>query len=238
MGHFHAGRLHPFSSVLDLLRFDPIPLASRLRYGAGIFYCSRLTDWRRLDRLAAAGWLTRLLGRRAYEVTWGPLLSRKFGRVHDRISAAWVWHRVHRVARSRRSPFHSERLGHLEGGTMVLVTALEEELRRRGVVLRPSTPIERILVEGGRATGLRTAGGETLRFDRIVAAVPLPLFLRMAGDLPADYRRRLERIEFLGVVCVTLRLRRPLTENFWLNVSDAAGARLPARSNTPTSTRR
>ena len=220
MGHFHGGRLYPFSSALDLLRFDAMPLAARLRYGAGLFYCSRLTEWRRLDRVAAADWLIRLLGRRAYEVTWYPLLSRKFGRRYDRISAAWVWHRVHRVARSRRSPFHQERLGYLEGGTTVLVTALEQELRRRGVVLRPSTPVERILVEGGRATGLRTVAGETVRFDRIVAAVPLPLFLRMAGDLPADYRRRLERIEFLGVVCATLRLRRPLTENFWLNSSD------------------
>jgi protoporphyrinogen oxidase len=219
MGFFYQGRLYPFSSARDLLAFDGISLAGRLRYGAAVFYLSHLRNWRRLDPLAAEPWLLRLLGREAYMATWYPLLKVKFDRHHDRISAAWVWHRVRRVARSRKSPFHRERLGHLRGGTETLVDALEADLRRRGVELRTATPVERILIEDGRAAGLLVDGARH-EFDAVVAAVPLPHFLRLAPDLPAAYRDALGGIEFLGVACVVLRLARPLTGNFWLNVND------------------
>lgn len=220
MGFFHQGRLYPWSSAKDLLAFDGMSLPARLRYGAGLFYCSKLSSWRRLDGVAAEPWLRRLIGDEAYDATWDPLLNLKFDHHADRISAAWVWHRVRRVARSRRTMLSQERLGYLAGGTEQLVEALEAELRRHRVTLRPSTPIERILIEGGRATGLSTAGGEVHRFDRVVVAVPLPHFVRMAPDLPEDYRRRLAATDFLGVRCVTLLLSEPLTRYFWLNVHD------------------
>ena len=220
MGFYYRGRLYPWSSVGDLLAFGGLSLAGRLRYGATAFYCSHLSSWRRLDRLAAEPWLIRLLGRRAYLATWYPLLHVKFNQHHDQISAAWVWHRIHRVARSRKTPFHRERLGYLEGGTETLVAALEAELRARGVALHTATPVRRILVEGGKAVGLATGDGRRFDFDRVVSAVPLPHFLQMAPDLPEGYRTSLAGIEFLGVLCVTLHLSRPLSDNFWLNVND------------------
>lgn len=220
MGFFCRQRLYPFNSVRDLLRFDPLSFFDRLRYGLFALYCSRLERWRRLDGLAAEPWLIGRLGRKAYLATWYPLLSVKFHRLHDQISAAWVWHRVHRVARSRKTPLHRERMGHLEGGTDTLIDALVADLERRGVALRPGCAVERIVIEGGRATGVETAGGERLAFDQVVAAVPLPLFLRLAPGLPEEYRRGLEAIDFLGVVCVILRLKRSLTPSFWLNVDD------------------
>jgi protoporphyrinogen oxidase len=220
MGFFYHGRMYPFSSVADLLRFDGISLLGRLRYGLLALRCSLSEDWRALDAVPAESWLIGALGEEAYRATWYPLLRVKFDRFHDQIAAAWVWHRVHRVARSRRTPLHRERLGFLAGGTDTLVTALEARLRERGVCLRPGTPVRRIVIEGGRARGIETADGSRLDFDAVVSAVPLPHFLRLAPDLPADYRATLGAIDFIGVICVTLRLRNRLSENFWLNVND------------------
>jgi len=152
--------------------------------------------------------------------TWHPLLKVKFDRYHDRISAAWVWHRIHRVGRSRKTPLHRERLGYLEGGTDTLVHAVEARLEERGVRLLAGTPVARIAIEGGRARGVETADGELWPFDAVVSAVPLPHFVRLAPDLPEAYRAALAGIEFIGVVCVVLRLRHPISESFWLNVND------------------
>jgi hypothetical protein len=58
--------------------------------------------------------------------TWLPLLEGKFADAHPTISAAWIRHRIHSVARSRTTPLHRERLGHLAGGTDVLFAAQEE----------------------------------------------------------------------------------------------------------------
>jgi hypothetical protein len=47
-------------------------------------------------------------------VIWHPLLKVKFGDCHDQISAAWIWHRIWRVATSRRSMLEREVFGCLE----------------------------------------------------------------------------------------------------------------------------
>lgn len=220
MGFFCAGRLYRFSSALDLLRFDGLSVLGRLRYGLAMFYFSLIRNWHRLDNKKAEPWLISLLGSEVYKTTWYPLLSVKFPEIHQEISAAWVWHRVHRVASSRRSLFHKEKLGHLEGGTQILVDTLEARLLSAGVEVYCGTPVQRILIDDGRAVGLETAKGEQHHFDYVVSAVPLPLFLRMTLDLPASYRDRLSSIDFIGVVCIVLRLKRRLTENFWTNVHD------------------
>lgn len=220
MGFFYRGRLYPFSSAGDLLRFDGISLLGRLRYGLLALRCSLIERWQPLDAMGAERWLKKTLGDQAYLATWYPLLRVKFDRFHDRISAAWVWHRVHRVARSRRTPFHQERLGFLVAGTDSLVTALEAGLRDRGVRLYAGKAVQRILIDGRTVKGIETADGTRWPFDAVVSAVPLPHFVRMAPDLPADYRAALAAIDFIGVICVALRLRHPLTENFWVNIND------------------
>lgn len=221
MGFFLHGTLYPMTTALDLLRVDQLPVTGRLRYGLHALYCSLRRSWRGLDRIAAERWLRRWLGPATYQATWFPLLDGKFDESRAAISAAWVWHRIHRVARSRRTPLHRERLGHLAGGTEVLFEAIVRECRARGVAFHPGTSVERIVVAGGRAVGLRTADGRQWPFDRVVSAVPLPLFLRMTPDLPEDYRERLAGIRFIGVVCVVLRLRESFSEYFWLNINDA-----------------
>ncbi len=221
MGFFYDDELYPFSSALDLLRFGGISFRDRLRYGLTTLYFSLIDDWRRLDLKRAEPWLISLLGREGYDATWYPLLAVKFPRVHHQISAAWVWHRVHRVAKSRKSLFHQERLGFLKGGTQTLINAFESRLRETGTEVATETPVRKILLEGNRAVGLETAAGEVRRFDYVVSAVPLPVFLRMApGGVHPDYFERLRTIGFIGVVCIVMRLKRPLTENFWTNVNN------------------
>ena len=152
--------------------------------------------------------------------TWYPLLAIKFPDAHHDISGAWAWHRVWRLAKSRKTLLHKERLGYLEGGTQTLIDALEGSLQKAGTELRRNAPVRQILFEDGRAVGLETLDGETHRCDYVVSAVPLPIFLRMTPELPGDYRNQLEAIDFIGVVCIILRLERPLTQNFWTNVND------------------
>jgi phytoene desaturase len=54
------------------------------------------------------------------------------------------------------------------GGTGVLVQGLVDLLAERGVPLRCNTEVRRIVVEGGRATGVELAGGERLHADIVV----------------------------------------------------------------------
>lgn len=220
MGFFYDDKMYPFSSPLDLLQCKALSPLGRLRYGALAARCALISDWRRLDDVSAKDWLIDLLGLEVYRITWRPLLEVKFHEFHDKISAAWVWHRIHRVARSRGGPFRKERLGYLQGGTDTLVNALISKSEQAGARLRTNAPVKRIIHEGYRCSGIETQDGETHLFDHVVSAVPLPHFLRMLGGGPEDYLAQLAAIEFIGVLCVTLRLTRSVSDNYWLNVND------------------
>jgi len=65
----------------------------------------------------------------------------------------------------------------------------------RGVAIRTSAPVDRIVVEHQRATGVALANGEVVRARRVVANVnPKLLFTRLVArdDLPADFRSRID----------------------------------------------
>jgi phytoene desaturase len=55
------------------------------------------------------------------------------------------------------------------GGTGALVTGLVKLLEGQGGVLRLNARVERIFVEGGRATGVRLESGEVVRADAVIS---------------------------------------------------------------------
>jgi len=215
-GFHHDGRTYSFSTALDLLRFSPLSWTARLRFGLLALESMARRDWTPLDRIAAKPWLVRRLGQRAYDVVWDPLLALKFGEDAERVSAAWIWHRIHRVGRSRG------RLGYLEGGTSLLLDRLTAELERAGVAIYAGRPVARLLADGGRVWGLELADGAAHPCDRVVSTLPLAALAELlppeSGELAATYRA----VRYLGVACVSLKLRKRATRYFWLNVHDAA----------------
>lgn len=215
-GFFHEGRAYGFSTPLDLLRFSPIPFTQRLRFGLFALEARMRTEWRQLDELAARPWLIDRIGQQAYETIWQPLLALKFGERLDAISAAWVWHRLHRVARSKG------RMGYLEGGTGLLLDTLERRLRERGVALHPNTPVVRICDTGGAVRGLELADGSVFECNHVISTVPLPVLADLLPEGWRGYAAALRRIHYVGVVCVVFKLARNVTRNFWLNINDRA----------------
>jgi protoporphyrinogen oxidase len=218
---FYNGRLYRFGSPFDLLRFTPVPVVQRIRFGLNVIVSRYAKEWRKLDGVPAKAWLIRQVGEQAYTVIWDPLLRVKFGEHHDQVSAAWIWHRIHRVANSRRRLWEHEQFGYLELGSETVIDALAQRLRRMpNVDLRTRVRVEHAQTENGQVTGLRLADGAVIACDSVISTVALPVLLKIAPDLPDDYRRRLGEIDYLGVVCGLLRLRRPITDSFWVNVND------------------
>ena len=70
------------------------------------------------------------------------------------------------------------------GGGAKLVEALTALIRGHGGVLEAGRDVEQVLVEDGSATGVRLAGGETIRADRAVIAnvTPTQLYGRLLPD--------------------------------------------------------
>ena len=79
------------------------------------------------------------------------------------------------------------------GGSAAVAAALVRGLERHGGRLRTGAPVEQVLVEGGRATGVRLAGGELIGARQGVIANTSPWDLPnllQPGDVPERWRRR------------------------------------------------
>ena len=68
------------------------------------------------------------------------------------------------------------------GGSRALRDGFAEAVRRRGGELERSRPVERILVEGGRACGVRTRDGEEVRAGVVVSNVDATVTYRDGSE--------------------------------------------------------
>jgi protoporphyrinogen oxidase len=218
MAVFRDERLYPFGDPLSLLRFSPLSPKSRLRYGLHVLSARSRTEWKDLENVSAREWLLAGAGEEAYRVVWEPLLRQKFAEETDRISAAWIWSRIHRLA-SSRSRLFQEWLGFLDGGSDTFIDALVGAIAAKGGRIHCRSPVEKLYLEGSRVVGARVSGGDHAA-DALVSTIPLSFLLRIAPDLPEDYRRQAVDLPNVGVRCIVLKLTRPLTPYFWINVND------------------
>lgn len=218
MGFYFNGKLHDWGHPFALLKFPGLSLLQKFRYGLQVMKVKGVSDWRALDKVSSTQWLKEGIGDAAYDVLWKPLFHFKFYEFQDSLSAAWLGTRIKRVALSRKSLFE-ERMGYLEGGSEVLLDVVAARIREMGGEIVLNAAVEEVAIEGSCIHGVRV-GGELERFDQVVSTIPLPYLTRMLPGLPADEAAKVAAIRNVGVVCVLLKLRKPFSHNFWMNIND------------------
>lgn len=221
MGYWYLGRLQPWGNPFALLRFKGLDLLSKLRYGAHVFLATKRSDWRSLDEIEATAWIKRWVGQQAYDVLWRRLFEYKFYRYGENLSAAWIWSRIRRIGRSRYNLLH-EKLGHLEGGSSTLLKALQQRIIDLGGEIRLRSPAAEVCIENGQLTGVRLANGEYHQFQKIASTIPLPFVADLMPALPPNLLAAYRALKNVAVVCVIVKLRRSVSENFWVNINDPA----------------
>ena len=226
-GMLAEGRVYRFTTAGDLLRFNRVSLLTRLRLGLTALWLRRVSDWRRYEGLKAKDWITSKVGEQGYERVWGPLLRAKFGRHAPEIAMVWFWGKIYlRFASRPGGPLAREQLGYLRGSFGRMVDALAEAIRARGGGIETGRPVQRVLSEGGRVRGVELAPAEDgaaperLEAEVVIATVHSELFPRIAPELPEGYRALLEQVEYQWATVLVLALDRPLSEIYWLTITD------------------
>lgn len=219
-GFYSKGGLHSMSSTLEFLRFKPLNLWDKFRLGMGIIYSSKIAGGKSLERVYAKQWLIRVFGKRNYEKLWDPLLRSKFGSERSHSSASLIWATIKRYYGTRQGSSKKEKMGYVHQGYNSILRQIEVSiLEKDGTFVKGR---EAVAIEPLRNGNVRVAlqNGEFRDFDKVIATIPNPAIERLLPEMPENFRNKLRGVKYLSLVCLTILLKRPLSDFYVLNLTD------------------
>jgi protoporphyrinogen oxidase len=217
-GYYVDQRFHSLSTGIEFLRFPELSLWGKFRLALTILYCSRISDWRRLEHVTVEDFLVRYSGRRTFEKFWKPLLLAKLGENYRRVSAVFIWTYVKRLFSARNAASQKEQMGYVSGGYRTVFERLLELIARSGGMVR--TGIEVQAVRPHSPAGIEiVANDQTEVFDKVIFTGPVDALRKVADQRLVEVPPKGD-IEYLGVICMALVTRTSLVPYYILNIAD------------------
>lgn len=219
-GFYTDGRMYSMSNSLEFLSFPPLRMIDKFRLGGTIFYASKLTDWEALEKIYVADWLRRLSGNRTFEKIWLPLLRAKLGESYKQTSASFIWATIQRMYAARRSGLKKEMFGYVRGGYARIFDRFVEVLEEKGVTIKLGHRAEKVKKEDG-VFHVSFENGHEDTFERVVLTTAAPIATKLCDDLTHEERTKLNNIEYLGIVCPSVLLKKPLSPYYVTNITES-----------------
>ncbi|OIP87302.1 hypothetical protein CO009_03215 [Candidatus Shapirobacteria bacterium CG_4_8_14_3_um_filter_35_11] len=120
---------YPFMGAIDLLKFKPLDIFSKIRLGLVKIWLQKDNNWQKYENELAYVWMKKWCGEKAYKVIWEPLLRGKFHDKYKEVSMAWLWARIHTRG-------NSNKLGYFEGGFRIITDEISKRiLKNKGKIL-------------------------------------------------------------------------------------------------------
>jgi protoporphyrinogen oxidase len=219
-GFFHGGRLIEMTTTADFARFPALNVLDRARLAWTIGYCGLNTSWQRFDNEPVSRFLRRHGGERLFTSIWEPLLIAKLGKEYDRFAASFIWATITRMLSARKQKDRSEQLGFVRGRYGKVFAALRKAIEAAGGEVRVCSAVTSIQRDPAVASGWNVlADGKVLPSSGIVICTPAPVAATWLKDAAPDIARMLA-VDYLGVVCEVLLLKRSITPYYVLNLTD------------------
>jgi protoporphyrinogen oxidase len=211
--------LRSVSDTVEFLKLPGLSLLDKLRLGGTIFYGSKIRKGTRMETLPVDQWLRRWSGKRTYERFWLPLLRAKLGEGYQQASAAFIWATVQRLYAARRTGLKKEMFGYVPGGYARTVARYGEVLAAEGVKVETSRPV-RAVRRASQGLDVHGVDGAVDRFDHVIVTAAGPLAAELCPDLTRAEQARLRAVRYMGVVCASLLLERPLAPYYLTYITD------------------
>ncbi len=219
-GFYMKGNLYSMSNSIEYLKFPVLNIFDKFRLGVTILVASKIKNWKRLEQITVLQWLNKWSGKRVVNNVWLPLLRAKLGGSYSRTSAVFIWATIQRLYGARRSGLKKEMFGYIPGGYKRIINDFKEKLLSEGVTIRTSEKIASISVGAGNMPQVVTQSGLKETFDQIIVTLPSGLISGICKDLETNELELHKSIEYLGVICVAILLKKSISPYYVTNITD------------------
>jgi protoporphyrinogen oxidase len=224
-GFYTQGQLYSMSNTFEFLRFPPLRLLDKLRLGLTIFYTSRLKNWRALEQIPVADWLTRWSGQHTFEHIWLPLLRAKLGEQYQHTSAASIWATIARMYAARRTGLKKEMFGYVPGGYARVLAGFAELLASEQVQIHLQHVAKKVSPHNGQGTNtdggmhVEFTNGRHEHFDQVILTTSASVAARVCPALSSAEKTTLQAMPYQGIICASVVLKRPLADFYVTNIT-------------------
>ena len=122
--------------------------------------------------------------------------------------------------KARRSGQKKEMFGYVPGGYARILDRLAEVLESEGVEIRCNAAVQQVVGESGAGVTVQFKDGSEQDFDQVVFTTPSTIIAGVCPQLTSDEQTRFRGIEYLGIVCSSLLLKKPLSKYYVTNITD------------------
>ncbi len=219
-GVYAEGTLYSVSNAVEFMKFPPLGLIDKFRLALTILYGSKIKNWRKLEQISVTDWLRRWSGERTFTKFWLPLLRAKLGDNYKKASAAFIWATIYRLYAARRSGLKEELFGYLPGGYARLLEQFGKKLTAEGVEIALGHQARQVYSTGTGKICVEFANGHQQTFDRVIVTTAAPIAADLCGQLTEREVQQLRGIEYQGIVCASVLLKRPLSPYYVTNITE------------------
>lgn len=221
MGYLSNKKPYLFGTPISLLKFKPLNLIQKLRFGFNVIHIKLINDYKKLEKVTAEKWLKDRIGDKVYSQVWEPLLISKFGEEKDQISMAWLWGKI--KLRSTSSTPEGEQLGYIKGSYQKLTDKLYEYLLNKNVNIKLETSVKEITKENDKyvVKYIRNEKEEKEEFDVIVSTIDYKGFEKLFDKyMNEEEKQKIQKVNYTSARTMMIVANKSFSPFYWLNIGD------------------
>jgi protoporphyrinogen oxidase len=111
-------------------------------------------------------------------------------------------------------------LGHVRGGYKTVFDRLMQTIAEQGGQVRLDTTVQQIVATPDKAGIDVVTDTNTEDFDKVIFTGPVNILQKVAHESLVAVEESGRNVEYLGVLCMALVTRKPLSEFYVLNIAD------------------
>jgi protoporphyrinogen oxidase len=214
MAYFTNGEMYSFNTPLDMLKFKPLNLIDKIKFGYSILKL-RYMKIENVEKYTAKNWFLENGFERVWSVIWEPLFKLKFHNQSDTISLVWLWDKLLKRGKSRGEG--KEKFGYMEDSFYILAEALKKEIKTLGGNIILNTDIKEINNDNGKFKILNNTN-----FDNYDIAIST-LSTNNHSELfkfSDKYNKYLSKYKYQSAICALLVVKNKISNYYWTNIGD------------------
>lgn len=219
-GFFIRGNYHSMSNLIEFIKFPELNLIDKFRLGLTILAGSFASDYEKLETIPVNEWLVKWSGKKTFEKIWLPLLKAKLGEEYKHTSAAFICATIKRLYGARKKGSKKEVFGYVTGGYANILNKYTKKISEENIQVKTQFKVKDIKKTQTGQLEVKSESNEKISFDYIISTLPSFLTSSFKGLLTEKECNSLKNIKYLGVVCVSLLIKKQLTDYYVTNITD------------------